>query len=249
MLCEPDPVEEAVASAREGGVGKILSVGLDQETNRQTIELAKENPGVFACVGRHPNQASGFDQTTVDELRSMCAEESVVAVGETGLDLYRAGAPITDQRAAFSEQIAIAAEFSLPVVIHLRDEEGSELATREAFETLEREAAQTKVLIHCFSAEVEWARRAGENGWYCSFAGNLTYPSADTLREAARAVPDDLVLVETDSPFLAPQPMRGKPNRPANVVETAKVLASERGVTYEVLERQIDSNAAELFGW
>lgn len=249
VLCDPEPAVETVASARDSGVGRVLSVGLDHETNLQTVELANEIPGVFACVGRHPNQATGFDQTTVAELRAMCAEECVVAVGETGLDLYRAGATIDDQRAAFSAQIALAVEFALPVVIHLRDEEGSELATREAFETLEREAAATKVLIHCFSADAEWARRAADNGWYCSFAGNLTYPSAGSLREAARAVPDHLVLVETDSPFLAPQPMRGEPNRPVNVVETAKVLASERGVAYEDLEQRIDSNAAELFGW
>lgn len=249
VLCEPEPVLDTVASAREAGLERILSVGLDEPTNLATVELAREIPEVYACVGRHPNQAEGFDQSALDGLRSLCAAECVVAVGETGLDLYRAGAPIEEQRVAFSQQISLAVEFSLPVVVHLRDQEGEELATREAFETLEREAKETEVLIHCFSADAQWARRAAGNGWYCSFAGNLTYPSAERLREAAREVPDHLVLVETDSPFLAPQPMRGKPNRPANVVETAKVLANERGVTYERLSSQIDRNAAELFGW
>lgn len=249
VLCDPEPTLDTVASAREAGVNRILSVGLDEPSNSATVELAREIPEVYACVGRHPNQAEGFDQSALEELRSLCGEECVVAVGETGLDLYRAGAPIEEQRVAFSQQISLAVEFSLPVVVHLRDQEDSELATREAFETLEREADDTDVLIHCFSAGAHWARRAADNGWYCSFAGNLTYPSAQPLREAAAEVPDDLILVETDSPFLAPQPMRGKPNRPVNVVETAKVLATERGVTYERLESQIDRNAAELFGW
>lgn len=249
VLCEPESPEEVVGAARAVGVAKILSVGLDEATNRATVDLAGELEGVYASVGRHPNQASGFDRAAADELRTLCLEEQVVAVGETGLDLYREGAPIADQRKAFSVQIAIAIEFSLPLVVHLRDREGSEEATREAFETLESEAADSKVVIHCFSAGVDWAERATSNGWYCSFAGNLTYPSAGTLREAARVVPEELLLVETDSPFLAPQSRRGRPNRPANVIETAETIAIERGVPLDELERRIETNAAELFGW
>jgi len=249
VLCEPQSAGETAAAANAAGVEKILSVGLDEPTNLETVAIAKEIPGVWASVGRHPNQAAGFTQAAAAELRELCQEDRVIAVGETGLDLYREGAPIADQREAFSAQIAIASEYSLPVVVHLRDREGSEEVTSEAFETLEREASGIGVVIHCFSAGVEWARRAGANGWYCSFAGNLTYPSAGDLREAAKAVPDELLLVETDSPYLSPQPMRGKPNRPANVVETARVLAVERGVTYEEIEQQTDRNASELFGW
>lgn len=249
VLCEPETAVETVAVANAAGVGKILSVGLDEATNLETVAIANETPGVWASVGRHPNQVQGFDEAAASELRRLCQQDRVVAVGETGLDLYREGAPISGQREAFSIQIAIASEYSLPVVVHLRDRDGSEEVVREAFETLEREASGIRVVIHCFSAGVEWARRAGENGWFCSFAGNLTYPSAGDLREAAKAVPDELLLVETDSPYLAPQPMRGQPNRPANVVETARVLATERGVDYEEIEQQTDRNASELFGW
>lgn len=249
VLCEPESVDQTVAAARAVGVERILSVGLDEATNLSTVALAREIDGVYASVGRHPNQASGFDSTAVEELRSLCAEDRVVAVGETGLDLYREGSPISDQREAFLAQIGIASEFSLPVVVHLRDRNGSEEATREAFETLEREAPEGGVVIHCFSAGPDWASRAAENGWYCSFAGNVTYPSAELLRESARVVPDELLLVETDSPFLAPQSLRGKPNRPANVVEAAETLAGERNTPIEALERQVDANASRLFGW
>lgn len=249
VLCGPESAAETVSAARAVGVEKILSVGLDEETNAATVALARETEGVWASVGRHPNQALGYDESAAADLRRLCEGDSVVAVGETGLDLYREGAPIADQREAFSSQIAIAREFSLPVVVHLRDRDGSEEITLEAFDTLEREAVDLGVVIHCFSASPDLARRAGANGWYCSFAGNLTYPSAPGLREAARVIPEELLLVETDSPYLAPQPMRGKPNRPANVVETARVLADERGVSSEYLAEQTDHNAARLFGW
>ncbi len=249
VLCGPESPAETVSAARAAGVEKILSVGLDEETNAATVALARETEGVWASVGRHPNQALGYDESAAAELERLCEDDSVVAVGETGLDLYREGAPIADQRAAFSSQIAIAREFALPVVVHLRDRDGSEEITLEAFDTLEREAVGVGVVIHCFSASPELARRAGANGWYCSFAGNLTYPSASDLRESAKVVPEELLLVETDSPYLSPQPMRGKPNRPANVVETARVLAEERGISSESLAGLTDSNAARLFGW
>jgi TatD DNase family protein len=134
-------------------------------------------------------------------------------------------------------------------VIHLRDRDGSEDAVAEAFATLAEQADGVPVILHCFSADPPWAERAAERGWYCSFAGNLTYPKAEPIREAAALVPDDRLLVETDSPFLAPQPMRGKPNQPANVVATAERLAEVREVAYGELERTVEANAARVFGW
>src|SRR5262249_35143185 len=145
--------------------------------------------------------------------------------GETGLDFYRDRSDPDDQRWAFAAQIGIAARTGKALVIHLRDRDGSERAVSEAFETLAERAAGVRVILHCFSAGPRWAERAAEHGWYCSFAGNLTYPKAEAIREAARAMPEDRLLVETDSPFLAPQPVRGKPNQPANVVVTAERLA------------------------
>jgi TatD DNase family protein len=247
-LCEP-PESELVAAAREAGVRRILTVGLGEDTNPAVVESARASDEVFAAVGRHPNGASGFDEAAADAIEELCSREGVVAVGETGLDFYRDRSDPDDQRRAFSAQIGIARRTGKPLVVHLRDREESEEAVSEAFRTLAEEAEGVAVILHCFSAGPRWAERAAELGWCCSFAGNLTYPRSEAIREAAAIVPDDQVLVETDSPFLAPQPVRGKPNQPANVVATAERLAEVRGLAYGELERTVEANAARVFGW
>jgi TatD DNase family protein len=247
-LCEPDE-DELIAAADGAGVRRILTVGLGEDSNPEVVRSAESSDAVFAAVGRHPNGANGFDQAAAEELEELASRPAVVAIGETGLDFYRDRAEPDDQRRAFSAQIAIARSTEKPVVIHLRDREGSEDAVTEAFATLDREADGVPVILHCFSAGPAWAERAAERGWYCSFAGNLTYPKAEPIREAAALVPDDRLLVETDSPFLAPQPVRGKPNQPANVVATAERLAEVRGVPYGDLEQAVEANAARVFGW
>lgn len=247
-LCEPDQ-GELVAAASEAGVRRILTVGLGEDTNPGAVRAAEQDEGVFAAVGRHPNSATGFDQVAAEAIEELAARPEVVAIGETGLDFYRDRSEPEDQRRAFSAQISIARNAGKPVVIHLRDREGSEDAVTEAFATLAEQADGVAVVLHCFSADPAWAERASERGWYCSFAGNLTYPMAEPVREAAALVPDDRLLVETDSPFLSPQPMRGKPNQPAHVVATAERLAEVRGVAYGELERTVEANAARIFGW
>jgi TatD DNase family protein len=247
-LCEPDDAE-LVATAREAGVWRILTVGLGEDSNPGAVALAGAHEGVFACVGRHPNGSAGFDQAAAETIEELCEQDGVVAVGETGLDFYRDRADPEDQRRAFSAQIGIARRAGKPIVIHLRDRDGSEAAVGEAFTTLSEEADGVDVILHCFSAGPAWVERAAERGWYCSFAGNVTYPKADDLREAARLVPDGRLLVETDSPFLAPQPVRGKPNQPANVVATAERLAEARGEPYDRLEALVEANAGRVFGW
>jgi TatD DNase family protein len=247
-LCEPGAAE-LVSAARAAGVGRILTVGLGEDSNPGVVELAREHDEVFAAVGRHPNGANGFDDDAAAAIEELASRDEVVAIGETGLDFYRDRAEPDEQRRAFSAQIAIAARTGKPVVIHLRDVEGSEDAVSEAFTTLEAEAEGADVILHCFSAGAGWAERAAESGWYCSFAGNVTYPKADGLREAAAAVPSDRLLVETDSPFLAPQPVRGRPNQPAHVVDTARRIAEVRGVGYGELERTVEANAARVLGW
>ena len=247
-LCEPRE-DELVAAAREAGVRRILTVGLGEDSNPDVVRLAREDEGVFAAVGRHPNGAGGFDEAAAGALAELAAQPEVVAIGETGLDFYRDTADHKDQRRAFAAQISIARDAGKPLVIHLRDPEGSQDAIAEAFATLDEQADGIAVILHCFSAGPAWAERAGDRGWYCSFAGNLTYPTAEPIREAAALVPDDRVLVETDSPFLSPQPTRGKPNRPANVVATAERLAEVRDVAYGELERTVEANAARVFGW
>ncbi len=247
-ICEPADAE-LVERARRVGVRRILTVGLDEGSNREAIAAAEEHPEVFACVGRHPNSAGGFGEDAAADVEELAAHERVVAIGETGLDYYRDGADRDDQRAAFGAQIAVARRTELPLVIHLRDPRDSDLALSEAFALLAAEAEGLTVILHCCSAPPERIGEAAERGWYCSFAGNVTYPSAGELRESARLVPEDLLLVETDSPFLAPQPVRGKPNQPANVVDVAEVVAAERGVRYEELERTVEANAARAFRW
>jgi TatD DNase family protein len=246
-LCEPDE-DELVAAAREAGVRRILTVGLGEDSNPEAVRAAADE-AVFAAVGRHPNSAGGFDSAAAEAIEELATRPEVVAIGETGLDFYRDRSEPDDQRRAFSAQISIARTVEKPVVIHLRDPDGSDQAVAEAFATLDREAEGVAVILHCFSTGPAWAERAAERSWYCSFAGNLTYPRSEPLREAAALLPDDRLLVETDSPFLAPQPMRGNPNQPANVVATAERLAEVRGVLYGDLERTVEANAARVFGW
>jgi TatD DNase family protein len=247
-FCEPEAAE-LVAAARRAGVRRILTVGTDEGSNREAVAMAGEHEEVYSCVGRHPNSAAGFDGRAANEIEALAGDERVVAIGETGLDYYRDRAPRVEQQAAFEAQIAIGRRTGLPVVIHLRDPVGGDEALSDAFATLANKAEGVTVILHCCSAPPERVGEAAERGWYCSFAGNLTFPTAEALRETARLVPEQLLLVETDSPFLAPQAVRGKPNQPANVVEVAERLAAERGMTYEALERVIEANAARVFKW
>jgi TatD DNase family protein len=247
-VCEPAD-EELVTAARRVGVRRILTVGLDEESNREAIAAAEAHEGVFASVGRHPNSAAGFDRAAERDIEELAASERVRAIGETGLDYYRDFGPREEQQRAFAAQIAIARRTGLPLVIHLRDPSGTHDAMDEVFAALAAGADGLAVILHCCSVPPHRVREVAGHGWHCSFAGNVTYPRSDELRESARLVPDDLLLVETDSPFLAPQSGRGRPNQPANVVEVAEVVAAERGLTYEELERTVEANAARIFRW
>ncbi len=247
FLCE-EPEAEVVAAARAAGVGRMLTVGMDEETNPLAIAAAERHEEVFAAVGRHPNEASGFDDVAAAEIVRLAADEKVRAIGETGLDYYRDSAARAEQRKAFEAQIEIARELGLPIVIHARDADGSSEAIDEIFAILDAGAPGHAVILHCFSSPQRVAD-AAERGWHCSFAGNVTYPRSEELRAAASEVPEELILVETDAPYLAPQPMRGRRNAPANVVATARAVAEARGVSYEELERAVEANARALFGW
>ncbi|MDX6623321.1 MAG: TatD DNase family protein [Solirubrobacterales bacterium] len=247
FLCDGEE-SELVAAAAEAGVGRILNIGLGEDSNQAAVDAAERHGAVFASVGHHPNDATGFDDAAAAELIRLARHAKVRAVGETGLDFYRDTAAPEDQRRAFAGQIEVAGEVELPIVIHARDPEGSSEAIDEIFATLDARAPGQTVILHCFSAPQRVAD-ATERGWYCSFAGNATYPKSEALREAAARVPEERILVETDAPYLAPQEMRGKRNQPANVVATARVIAAARGVSYEELERTVEANARVLFGW
>ncbi|HEX7244172.1 MAG TPA: TatD family hydrolase [Solirubrobacterales bacterium] len=248
FLCER-PEDELVAAATEAGVVRMLNVGLDAETNAKAIAAAARHESVFAAVGCHPTEAAGFDDARAAEIARLAAEsEKVRAIGETGIDYYRETASRADQRRAFEAQIEIAAERGLPIVIHARDPDGETGAVDDVFSILDARGDGVAVILHCFLAP--WrVQDAIDRGWYCSFSGVVTFPSAGELREAAAKLPDELVLVETDAPYLAPQPVRGKPNEPVHVVATAEVVAEVRGVPYEELERTVEANARTLFDW
>ena len=220
----------AIAQAAEAGVDRILTIGREQ-----AVDLAGEHPGVWAIVGWHPHDASEAD---VAALRPLLTRPRVVALGEVGLDFYRDNAPREHQRRVFAQQIDLANEVGLPLVIHTRD------ADEETFPMLER--ARVPVVLHCFSSPDRLAE-AVSRGYMLSFAGNVTYPKAVELQEAAARTPAELLLAETDSPYLAPVPLRGRRNTPANVVHTLEFLAGLRGVDPGELGRQIERNAARVF--
>jgi TatD DNase family protein len=240
-VCER-PVAELVARAAEAGISRLATVGMNPGSIEAALTASRDHDEVVAIVGRHPHEVEGFDDAALEQIERAAADAGARAIGETGLDYYRDRAPREDQRRAFQAQLELAARTGLPVAIHTR------AAEEDTFAMLRDHADETTVILHCFSAP-DRLGECVERGYLCSFAGNVTYPKAGDLQAAARELPDGLLLVETDSPFLAPQPVRGKPNEPANVRHTAEFLAELRGVSYEELERTVEANAARVFGW
>ena len=231
-MCDGEP-EDVAAAAAAAGVRRILTIGREQ-----AVDLAGRIPGVWAIVGVHPHEAAEVADPAA-AVRGLIGHPRAVAVGECGLDFFRDYAPRDAQRRAFAAQIEVANEAGLPLVIHTR------AADDETFAMLE--SAEVPVVLHCFGS-VGRLDDALERGYLVSFAGNVAYPKAQDLREAARRVPDDRILAETDAPYLAPPPHRGRPNQPAYVMRTLEVLAGERGVDPAALEAQIDANATRVFG-
>jgi TatD DNase family protein len=239
--CDPSD-DELVERARAAGLSRLATVGIDPGSIERALAAAAQHAELFAIVGRHPHETTGFADADLDQIERAAADPNVRAIGETGLDYYRDHAPRGDQRRAFEAQLGLAARAGLPVVIHTRAAEDDTFA-------LLRELAGSlpAVVMHCFSAP-DRLDECVERGYLCSFAGNVTYPKAADLQRAARELPAELLLVETDSPYLAPQAVRGKPNEPANVAHTARFVADLRGIDYEELERVVDANAARVFG-
>jgi TatD DNase family protein len=239
--CAP-PNDELVRAAADAGVTRILTVGMDGESCRSALAAAETFPEVFAAIGRHPNSAEGFDDAALAEIEALAAHERCAAIGETGLDYYRNRAPRADQERAFHAQIDLARATGKPLVIHTRAAEDDTLATLRA------RADGVPVVMHCFSMPDRLDECLAE-GWWISFAGNVTYPKAQDLAAAAERVPDDRLLVETDAPYLTPQVVRKERNQPAYVAHTARFVAERRGLDYGELERVVERNAAGLFGW
>ena len=233
-----DPPEVLISRAREAGVRRIIAIGTGIESSRNAVALAGRHEGVFAVLGVHPHDAAASDADRLDELAELLGRTEAVGVGETGLDFYRDYAPRERQAALFEAELDLAERLRKPVVVHTR------AAEDDTAQRLRRFGGD--VVLHCFSSP-ELLPVAVERGYYVSFAGNVTYPRAGALREAAARVPGDRILAETDSPYLSPQARRGRANEPANVMQTLEALAAARGEDVNELEQRIEANAATVF--
>ncbi|MDQ4006401.1 MAG: TatD family hydrolase [Actinomycetota bacterium] len=234
---EPDA---ALAAAKDAGVDGLVCVGIDPESSRRSRELADSLPGVFATAGVHPHTASEFDAAAGAAIEELAQDPRVVGIGETGLDHYRLLSPAEDQERAFRAHCSLSRETGKPLVVHTRD------AWDDVLRVLEEEQAE-KVVLHCFSGDASVAREASARGYFCSFAGNATYPKNAELLQSAAEVAGDLLLVETDSPFLAPQEVRGRDNVPANVRFVVDALAEARAEDRAAVAERTTLNAKRAF--
>ncbi len=237
-------LDAVIQRAAENGVGQILTVGCDLESSRASVDLALRYPNVYASVGVHPHDANTVNDNVINELTRMIESvDKVVAVGETGLDFYRDHSPREQQRTSFRRHIQLARDTGKPLIIHDREAHDEVLQIMQ-----EEKAGEVGGVLHCFSGDLAMARKCVEMGFYLSFAGPLTYPRNDALRRIAQTLPIDVMLVETDCPYLSPQEWRGKRCEPAYVRTTAEKLAEVKGLTLEDVARITSLNAWRLFG-
>ena len=234
---EPSLVVEA---ARAAGVERVICVGVDPATSARSLEMADSIAGVFATAGMHPHDAELFDAEAGARIEELLHDPRVVAVGECGLDFFRMRSRAEDQLRALKVHIALSNECGKPLVVHVRD------AWPDVLRALDEGSAE-HVVIHCFSGDAAIARECAERGYWVSFAGNVTYPTNEHLRQAARAIGLDRILVETDSPFLAPQKLRGSDNEPANVSLTIAEVARVRDEDADVVTNATSRNADAAF--
>jgi TatD DNase family protein len=234
--------DEVIERAAVAGLTAIITVGTTIPDCQKAAALARLHPQVYAAVGIHPHEVKGIDAGTYDVLRALARQEKVIAIGEIGLDFFYDHSPREVQLRRFAEQLDLALELDMPVIVHDRE------AHAETLRILQQRKGRLRGVLHCFSGDAEMARECLEMGFYLSVAGPVTYKKADQLREVAREIPAERLLIETDAPYLAPQPWRGKRNEPAYVVETARCLAQIRGVSAQELERLTEENARRLFG-
>jgi TatD DNase family protein len=232
------------------GVSKILVPGLDLNTSQQAIQLSERYPEVYAAVGIHPHSASTWETTTSDQLRELARNPKVVAVGEIGLDFYRNLSPRSAQIECFKEQLELASELGLPVVVHNREAIDKIIEVLKPWqESLGEQLQNRSGVLHAFSANEESAREAIKLGFYLGIAGPITYKKAEELRTLVYNLPIERLLVETDSPYLSPEPRRGKRNEPANVKWIIEMMASVRKQSPDVIARNTTVNAETLFSW
>ncbi|MBL1068679.1 TatD family hydrolase [Streptomyces sp. 7-21] len=242
------PVEEALAKAADAGVTRVVQIGCDLPRARWAVAAAARHDEIWAAVALHPNEAPRFGspqalEAALDEIAELAALPQVVALGETGLDYYRTGPEgVEAQQYSFRRHIALAKELDRTLVIHDRE------AHADVLRILAEEGAPPRTVFHCYSGDAAMARTCAEAGYFMSFAGNVTFASAAPLREALAAAPPELLLVETDAPFLTPVPHRGRPNAPYLIPHTLRAMAEVKGLPEDELARHIADNTARAFG-
>ncbi len=234
-------VDDLVERARAEGVTTLVTVGVDLATSVQSVGTAAAHEGVWAVVGIHPNNAIEATDGVLRCLRDLARSPRVVGIGETGVDRYREGAPPIRQEESFREHIRMAKDLDRALVIHDRD------AHDDVVRILLDEQPPERTVFHCFSGDVALAQTCAEHGWYVSFAGTLTFRNAPGLREAALVVPRELLVLETDAPYLSPHPFRGQANEPARVVHTCATLAGLHGMEPAAMAALTSENARRLF--
>jgi TatD DNase family protein len=233
-------IDRAIAA----GVAAMIAIGCDAASSGAAVELAHAHPAVFAAVGIQPNSCAEVASDEWDRVVALCEQPRVVAIGETGLDRYWDRAPFPLQQDYFDRHIRLAQLRNLPFVVHTRESDADVLAMlRDA-----RQRGPLRGVMHSFTGSAETAAECVALGMHISFAGMVTFKKSDALRAVAATVPADRILVETDSPYLAPQPLRGKRNEPANVIHTARLLAETRGISFAEFAAQTTENARVLFG-
>jgi TatD DNase family protein len=236
-------VPDLIAAAAAAGVERMVTIGCGRAQSEQAVQLADQHPEVYAAVGVHPVDAGrgGWSDSALDWIRHLAAHDKVVAIGETGLDYFHDRDTPRDQPRAFRAQAELAADLGMPLVIHTRDAADDTMA-------ILREVGLRDVVLHCFSIP-EYLDEALERGWTISLAGPVTFPRNTELRDVVPRIPADRLLVETDAPYLAPVPMRGKRNQPAFVAHTLACVADLRGDDVADLDRATTATAARVFGW
>jgi TatD DNase family protein len=239
FLLDSEPAD-VVETAKAAAVDRLICVGIDVETSRRSVEMADALEGVFATAGMHPHDASAFDGTASARIEELMHDPRVIGVGECGLDYFRMRSPKDDQIRTLRTHIALSNESGKPMVVHVRD------AWPDVLRVLDEGGAE-RVVIHCFSGDAAIARECSERGYWISFAGNVTYPKNEHLRQAAAALSIDRLVVETDSPFLSPQKLRGSDNEPANVMLTLEAIATARGDDVDKLVGATTENAHAAF--
>ncbi len=235
-------LEEVIQRAKDSGVEYIFTVGTERKDWSRALEIAHRYPSVYAILGVHPHNAKEIDSQTYPLLKNLCRDEKVKALGEIGLDFFRNLSPREVQLKGFREQIGLAKELGLPIVVHDRE------AHQETLEILKTEKAEAcGGVIHCFSGDYEMAKECIDRGFYISIPGSITFKNAERFREIVRKLPLDCLLIETDSPFLSPEPFRGKRNEPSFIPYTARKIAEVKRISFEKVAQTTTENALKVY--